>query len=383
MKQGAMIIFFSVVLVIYTAVNWYVFSRGMKALDATSAQKPFIWVYWIITSFFIIGQILERGNPGILSRIVSFIGSYWLAIFLYLLILVVAIDLIRIIQHLTHFIPQSLLSGIFQPQKLFIYTASLAFIIALAGFYNAKHPIIKEINLTIPKKDSQLNELKLVVVTDVHLGVLLQVRTAKRLANDINAQNPDLVIFGGDLVDHNPIPVIENNLGKYLEAIKAPMGIYAVAGNHEYIGHVEKSVNYFQKHGIEYIRDSIKTLENKLQIIGRNDRESKNYTGENRKSLDVIMQNSGSNLPSILIDHQPVEYTEAEKHNIDLMLSGHTHKGQLWPFGYITKMVFENDFGLIKKGNTTFYTSNGYGTWGPPVRTGNRPELIVFNIKFQ
>ncbi len=383
MKQGAMIIFFSIVTLVYGAVNYYVFSRGLTALDGTNFQSIYSWLYWIITSLFIIGQILERGNPGIFSRVISFIGSYWLAIFLYLLLTVVAIDLIRVIQHFTHFIPASMLEGILHPQKLFVYSASLALIISLVGFYNAKHPRIKEIDLTIPKRASELKNLKLVVATDVHLGVLLQVRTAKRLARDINAQNPDLVIFGGDLVDHNPVPVIENNLGKYLEAIKAPMGIFAVAGNHEYIGHVEKSVNYFDKHQIEYIRDTVKIIENKIQLIGRNDREGKNYTGETRKSLESLIKESDSNLPSILIDHQPVEYNKVSKNNIDLMLSGHTHRGQLWPFGYITRMVYENDFGLMKKANTTFYTSNGYGTWGPPVRIGNIPELVVFNIKLE
>jgi len=90
--------------------------------------------------------------------------------------------------------------------------------------------------------------------------------------------------------------------------------------------------------------------------------------------------NSNANLPSILLDHQPVEYNTVAKHGIDLMLSGHTHKGQLWPLSFITNAVFENHYGLLKKGTSWFYTSSGYGTWGPPVRIGNQPELVVFNI---
>jgi predicted MPP superfamily phosphohydrolase len=124
-------------------------------------------------------------------------------------------------------------------------------------------------------------------------------------------------------------------------------------------------------------------VQNVLLIAGRDDRDKARFDGKARKKMEEIIVNPNHQLPLILIDHQPVEYAQAEKMGVDLMVSGHTHKGQLWPFGFITRKIYENDFGLIQKGKTWFYTSSGYGTWGPPIRTGNRPEIVEIRVKLK
>jgi hypothetical protein len=101
-----------------------------------------------------------------------------------------------------------------------------------------------------------------------------------------------------------------------------------------------------------------------------------------RKNLVELLQWTNPETPSILLDHQPKNLFEAEDNSIDVQFSGHTHNGQLWPFNYITKAIFELSWGDLKKGTTNFYVSSGFGTWGPPVRTGNSPEVAVFNITF-
>ena len=384
MKQSTMTIFFAVFSILYFAVNWYVYSHGLRALEETNATKIFTWVYWILTASFIIGQVLERGNPGSFSRAISLSGSIWLAFFLYALLLVLSIDIIRLLNHFIHFIPESLTSGILSGKQIFIYSAIFLLSVTFYGYINAWNPRIKEVNVTLNKKQSTVDKLKVVFVSDVHLGVLIRNKKADQLLKDINAQHADLVLFGGDLVDHNPVPVVENDMGKYFQQINAPLGVYAVTGNHEFIGHVEISVNYFSEHGVSYLRDTLLTIENIIQIAGRDDRASANYNGNGRrKTIDELLKDATPDLPLLLLDHQPVEYDQAVSNSVDLMMSGHTHKGQLWPLGYITKSMFENDYGLYEKGKTLFYTSSGYGTWGPPVRTGNRPELVVFNITFQ
>ena len=380
MRQGAMIIIFSVFILLYGAVNWYVYSRGVKALEETNTTKIFTWIYWILTASFILGQFLERGNPGTFSRIISLSGSIWLAFFLYALLLVLAIDIVRLANHFFHFIPSGVLSG----KMLFIYGVTILLSITIYGYINAWNPRIKEVNISLNKKQSTADNLKVVFVSDVHLGVLLRNKKADQLLKDINAQNADLVLFGGDLVDHNPVPVVENDMGKYFQQINAPLGVYAITGNHEFIGHVEVSVNYFSEHGVTYLRDTIQTIAGIIQIVGRDDRSSAGYNSNGRrKTMEELLKDANPDLPLLLLDHQPVEYDFAKQLGVDLMMSGHTHKGQLWPLGYITKSMFENDYGLYEKEGTLFYTSSGYGTWGPPVRTGNRPELVVFNITFK
>lgn len=383
MKQSTMIILMVVVLLAVLGISWYMYSRGAKALEGNSMLPFFKWGFWILIATFFAGQFFERGNPGMAQIMISRIGSASLAFFLHLLLFILVVDLVRVFQHFFHFIPDSLTTGVFSGKMLFIYGISIASIATLGGFINASNPIVNEIDLTIDKKDSQRNSLKIVLATDVHLGVIRGEKHAKKLVHQINQQKPDLVIFGGDLVDHNPNPVMKFDMGTYFDQIHAPMGVFATTGNHEFMGKLDTTIDYFEKHGIEFIRDRIFTIKDIVHIIGRDDKDKLSSTGEARKSLESIMQESSSDLPTILIDHQPVEYDLAQKHGVDLMLSGHTHKGQLWPLSFITNQVYENHFGLMQKGTSWFYTSSGYGTWGPPVRTGNRPELVVFNITLQ
>lgn len=378
-----MIIFFSVVLIIYFSVSWYVYSRGTLALAGSGFQKAFKWAFWLMASTFIIGQILERGSPNAFARAVTLTGSLWLAFFLYALLFVVVVDFFRLLHHFFHVFPQSLTTGVLSGKMLFVYGVTIALVVATGGYFNAQHPRVREVNIEIPKKGAQRDSLRIVLATDVHLGVIWQKDRAQKLLHDINAQKPDLVIFVGDLVDHNPVPVVENDIGKCFEKIEAPLGVFATTGNHEFIGEADISIDYFTGHGVTYIRDSIYTIDNIVQLAGREDREKVNFTGIKRKTIDELLTAKTIDLPLLLLDHQPVEYDKVAAHGIDLMVSGHTHKGQLWPLGFLTRLVYENDFGLIKKGNTHFYTSSGYGSWGPPVRTGNRPELVVFNITFK
>lgn len=381
MKSYTIFIFFSIVSVIYFLVNWYVVSRGIKALEGSSYTNIFKWSYWLLVVSFIVGQILERGEPTLIGRVVTHIGSIWLSVFLYLLIFVVIVDIFRMINHFWHFFPEQISSITSNGKLLFATGWMIAFFITGIGYINARYPRINEVEIELDKSMIGSDEIKVVLASDIHMGAIIGKKRVREMVEKINSQNPDLVIFAGDLVDHNPLFVKSGNIGPEFLKIKAPMGVYAVAGNHEFIGHAEVSINYLQKYGIKYLRDTSILVDGKIQIIGRDDREKKQHEGNARKSFDEVIKGVNKELPTILIDHQPVEYSSAQNFGVDLMVSGHTHKGQLWPFGFVTKKVFENDYGLIRKGKTWFYTSSGYGTWGPPVRTGNRPELVVFKIK--
>lgn len=381
MKTYGIWIFFSIVSAVYFLVNWYVVSRGVKALEGASYTNIFKWAYWILAFSFIIGQILERGEPTLIARIITHIGSVWMAVFLYLLLFVIAVDLIRLLNLWLHFVPNPMFGFISNGRLLLIMAWILALSITAGGWLNARYPRLHEVEITIDKKIEGHNELKIVLATDIHMGAMIGKKRVSEMIDKINAQNPDIVLLAGDLVDHNPLFMKYENIGPEFLRLKSPMGIYAVAGNHEFIGHAEVSIDYLQQYGIQYIRDTLIDVQGVLQIAGRDDREKKQFEGKARKPIEVVLNNIKPNLPLILMDHQPVEYASAEKYGVDLMVSGHTHRGQLWPFGYITNAIFENDYGLMKKGKTNYYTSSGYGTWGPPVRTGNRPELVVFTVK--
>lgn len=380
MKPIQLIVFLTLVITIYGSAHWFVYIKGWKALADTNYQSLFTWIFWILASLFILGMFLERSNPGPISHAISLAGSLWLALFLYFLLFIALVELTRGIQHLSGIIPEIWLQSFLAPKKLFLTGLFSSILIVSVGYLNARFPVIKSINLAMSGYTTTQNQLKIVVASDVHLGGIIGKSKADKLVESINAQNPDLVLFAGDLVDHNPDPVIQENMGKAFEKIRSKHGVYAITGNHEYIGDAERTIQYFADHQIKYLRDTALTIPGLINIIGREDKDKSRFTGIARKSLSQLKSETDPQLPVILLDHQPVEYQEAHKQSINLMISGHTHKGQLWPFNYITNAVFENHYGLMKKGETSFYTSCGYGTWGPPVRIGNRPELVVFEI---
>ncbi len=131
------------------------------------------------------------------------------------------------------------------------------------------------------------------------------------------------------------------------------------------------------------LRDEVVTLPDGIQLVGRDDRDSRRMGGENNPhDLKVLTKDLDRSKPIIVMNHQPFHLDEAVEVGADLHLSGHTHDGQIWPFNYVTESIFELSWGLKQKGNTTFYVSSGFGSWGPPVRIGNSPEVVVFKLRF-
>ena len=283
------------------------------------------------------------------------------------------------IDYFIPFIPQNIIPQISNIKLGFIVVFVLSLLTTVYGYFNARNPIVNPVSVAIDKPLSK--DLKIVVVSDLHIGAIVSNTKIERLVREINAIQPDLVLIVGDLVDHNPRFAIKDEVGKQFLKLHPPMGIYAVTGNHEYIGDAEMSIEYLSKFGIQYLRDTSVSVQNQIIIAGREDKQMQYVTGKKRKPVSEILKGNSTDIPIILLDHQPVEYDKAVENGVDLMLSGHTHKGQMWPMNFITKAVFENHYGLYQKGKTWFYTSNGFGTWGPPIRVGNRPEIVLITLQ--
>ena len=168
-----------------------------------------------------------------------------------------------------------------------------------------------------------------------------------------------------------------------MKLLKSKYGFYGITGKHEYIGGVEPAVRYLTEHGITMLRDTAILVDGQFYIVGRDDRDKPRFTGKERKSLDDVMKGVDTSYPVILMDHQPFNLANSTRLGVDLQLSGHTHHGQIWPFNYITRAIYEISTGYRQIGNTHFYVSSGFGSWGPPIRLGNRPEIVVITLKFQ
>lgn len=376
--------FFSIAFLIYGLINFYLFLRGWETIPPTSNLKQLYLVVFLSLSLsFIAGRFLERVMLNWLSSTLVWIGSFWLAAMSYFVLVLLTIDLLRLINYLLPILPDALgraLDG--GGETLGIAVVGFVVLVVIGGTINAFHPRIKRLDLNISKNSHPLKDLNIVVASDIHLGTIVCRARLERIVGEINRLDPDIVLLPGDVVDEDLAPVIKQNLGETLRKIKSRYGVIAITGNHEYIGGVEEAVNYLVDHGITVLRDSSIRIAESIYVVGREDVSIKQFTGKKRKPLNEILTGVNGNLPIVLMDHQPLRLDDAASNGIDLQLSGHTHHGQLWPFNFITKAVYEISWGYKKKGDTHIYVSCGVGTWGPPVRTGNRPEIVNIRLSF-
>jgi predicted MPP superfamily phosphohydrolase len=303
---------------------------------------------------------------------------------LYLFLFILLIDILRGSNHFLNFFPSIITDNYEKSKFVFaILVTIFSIIIVIAGYVNASIFKINKFELSIPKTGINLKYLRIAMASDIHLGTIISNSHLENLVNSINNLKPDIILLAGDIVDEDLAPVIKNNLGETLTRLKSKYGTYAITGNHEYIGGVEEAVKYLSAHNITMLRDRAVKIDNLFYIVGREDRSTSQYNARKRKSLADILSGIDRNLPVILMDHQPFSLQEVAEANVDLQLSGHTHHGQLWPFNFITSMIFQVSAGYTRIGKTHFYVSSGFGTWGPPVRTTARPEIVDITINFK
>ncbi|UCE06713.1 MAG: metallophosphoesterase [bacterium] len=382
MKVLNFIIFFTIVLTIYGLANCYIFIRGWQVIPHLSRWRiPYLLLFVLLALSYIIGRILEKIWLSVASDIFVWIGSFWLGAFFYFFLIVLVIDFLRLINHwlpFFHFITQNYTK---LKQITMLASIGLVFLLLIIGYINACFPRIRQLNLSIPKP-ANIDSITIVAASDIHLGTIVGRKRFCKIVNKINKLNPDLILLPGDIVDEDLAPVIRENLGDALLQLKSKFGVYAVTGNHEYIGGVEAAVKYLREHGVTVLRDSVAEINESIYIVGREDRSIRQFNGKDRKKLPDLMRKVYKEFPVILMDHQPFGLNEAEENGFDLQLSGHTHHGQLWPLHFITKAVYEKSWGYLKKGSTHVYVSCGVGTWGPPVMLGSRPEILNISLAF-
>jgi len=380
----AFLIFFSIVLLIYGSINYYIYSRGMQSLPSGSMIRGiFPYVFWLLVATFVAGRVLEKVYLSELSDVLVWTGSFWLAGMLYFFLAVFFLDILRLINHFVPFFP-AFVTRDYAQFKLWLSggVTLTVILLVIAGHINTLHPVVRKLDLHIAKDANGMKEINAVVLSDIHLGTIINNGHFAKIVKKVQALNPDIILLAGDVLDEDLEPVLRQNIGETLRGLKAPLGVYAVMGNHEYIGGADPAYKYLTEHGLQVIRDSVVKINDSFYLVGREDRDKPRFSGKERLPLDQLIGMADTRFPVILMDHQPYYPELASELGVDLQLSGHTHHGQLWPLNFATRAIFTVSRGYKKIGNMHTYVSNGVGTWGPPVRIGNRPEIVHINIRF-
>lgn len=384
MRVSPFLIFFSIVLTVYGLLNYYIFRHAIYALPPLSKYTGlFTTLFVFLASSYIVGRILERVWQSWISDLLTWVGAFWLAAMLYFFLIVLVADIISLLGWMIPSLPSFLIHPTAELKTIYLYASvGIVGVLLLIGHINAVNPRIRYIDIQTGKKAQGMKEVTIVMASDIHLGTIIGPRRVSKLVNTINALKPDIVLLAGDIVDEDLKPVIRQNLGDALRKLSAPMGVYGIMGNHEYIGGAEAACKYLEEHGIKMLRDKVANINGMFYIAGREDRSMNTFAGKKRMTLDSLLAGLDRERPIILMDHQPFKLYEAEKQQVTLQLSGHTHDGQMWPLNYIIDAIYEVGMGEKQIGNTHYYVSPGFGSWGPPVRIGNRPEIAFIRLKF-
>ncbi len=378
-----MIIVFIIICLVFLLL-FYLFRRGWQAIPAGSPWRiVFAVVFPSGTLAFIAGRILERIGWVGTATVLVWVGSFWLALMLYFTLGAVLVDLLRLLHRWFHIFPAAVTANLPRARLIALgATLAVTALVVSLGFWNARNPQVRRLAVTIPKTVEGRTSLRIALASDIHLGALVGNSLVDDLVTTVTGLKPDLILLPGDIVDEDLEPVIRQDLGRQLLALRAPLGVYACTGNHEYIGGAEPAVRYLEAHGIRVLRDEAVALPGGIWLAGREDRMKGRFTGAERKPLAEVLRAVDRARPVILMDHQPFRLDDATRHGVDLQVSGHTHHGQLWPLSLITRSIYPISYGYGRIGGTQVYVSCGFGTWGPPVRVGNRPEIVLIEIAF-
>lgn len=388
-----MFLFLFLVLLVYTFVNVYVLFRITSLVTVTFPILNKSWVMGIFVALglsFFLYMAVFRNSRGIIPSVLSRASTSWLVVLLYGFLFFALFDLGKGLFHYFKIDFSKKLPIEWQTMVFYVFVMYMGNIFAW-GSYLARSTKVSHYTVKVDKKVQGLNKLRIIVATDIHLGQMMGRERLRKKILFINEQKPDIILFVGDVLDGELEPVLLQGSLEEFKALKSQYGVFAVLGNHEYYGlrskkgredALEHLINEFQKNGINVLKDEAKLIEDSFYVVGRQDIQSQQVFERKRTALEDLFRYVDVNKPVILMDHQPIETDAVANMGVDLQLAGHTHRGQLWPFNYITQRIFKKDYGLLVTGKTHLIVSSGLGTWGPVVRLGSRSEIVQIDMQF-
>ena len=352
----------SIISIIFFGANFLAYRALLSAFAIQNVHER-LWIgilFAVLSGGFILTLVLEKYSADIFTRTWYVVSAAWTGTFVYVLFAAIIFDISKL------FLNRPQIFG----QCLFV----IAFGIGVYGIVHAKKIFIKKMQISIPNLPQAWKGRTVVWMSDLHLGSIYRTRFAKKFTRISNSLSPDVVFIGGDLYDgtHAPDPY---KLAAPLSELTSKFGIFYITGNHEEFGSPKPFIDVVQKLGFTILNDEKKEIDG-VQIVGVD--YSNSSKRENFKNvLEKIQINKA--MPSILLKHEPRDLDVAEQAGISFQISGHTHKGQQWPFGYLAKRMYKKYFyGLnqYEKSTMQVLVSSGVGGWGPPVRVGSDCEII-------
>jgi predicted MPP superfamily phosphohydrolase len=369
--------FHTIATLAFVIPNVYLILRIGQLFINKGYRFQYALIYLFIVAIYPFVSFISAGKSGIVYDIFSWIASYYLPFYLYMFLSVLIFDIFLLVNWPLKLVQtEKMKSTRFKVTGL-LAISSISAGVVFAGAVNFNTIRTTNYHIEIPGKSSDIDHLKIAFASDFHLKQQTDIHFVERFVATIAAIQPDLMIYGGDIVEGRGEGSKMDRIAQLLSEIHAKYGVYAVLGNHESYG-VQAKGHFFGKAGMQSLCDSIAIIGHSFNLAGRFD----NRYMERKTTVDLLKSVNDS-MPVILIDHRPTDIEENSKTVADIQFSGHTHNGQLFPLNLILENIYRLSWGYEKIGHTHFFVSSGIMLWGPPVRTTGKSEIMVVNVDFK
>ncbi len=375
-----MVLFLSVFITLYGSLHFYAFRKAWGAFRFHKGVGILLGLFMGGMVFCpIMVRVLERQGMDFMARILAYAGYTWMGFLFLFVATAFCLDVCRGLGFLI-FRAKGRRPGNrkLSPKAVFFMALGVALVLGLYAQIEAISIRTEYLVIKTPKIPKEVGRLRIVQISDVHLGLIVGEWRLSRILDVVAAANPDILVSTGDLLD-GQIDGIEV-LAKAFQEIKPPLGKYAVNGNHEYYVGIERGRNFCKDAGFILLSDETVDIPGAVVVVGVDDPAARRFGLSGKATEPQLLSSLPKDRFILLLKHRPM-LNPLAGNLFDLQLSGHTHRGQIFPFTLIIKMLYPIDSGLLNLENGSFlYVNRGSGTWGPPMRFLAPPEVTVIDL---
>ena len=352
----------------------YVCLRIRSLFPSKPLKNVWTALFVLLAAAYPVAETFSHRAGGGLGLLVL-LGYYALPLLLYLIMTVLVVDAVVGLLRLARIVSrETVRTPRFKARRLAV-SLVLPVLVVAWGAVNHRLLRVKEYRVELPRRSAAAQELTVVFMSDLHFRDLTSNRFLDELVEKVNRENPDLILFGGDLFEGDRQGEDMTRYEQAFRRMSARYGLFGASGNHEGFRHGGFD-GVIERSGIRLLPDEAVPIDEALLLAGLRDphREAGKPVGE------VMAAAPRHDLPVILLVHQPVGFDAARAAGVDIQLSGHTHHGQLFPVNLITAWEYDLSWGHLERGGAHLFVTSGVQGWGPPVRTVGRSEILVLHL---
>lgn len=363
---------------IYGSFHCYAYIKTRAVLPITGWRHLVAWLFILmLVTMPVSTRLLEHSGYEVFAMITAYLGYSWMGYLFFFVSAALLMDTLGVIYVSVRWVSRSPARWPFSKKLAFWLPALIALISCIYGVFEAGNIQIETVTLTTDKLPNERDRIRIAQISDLHLGLIVRENKLKKVAGKIQEINPDLLVSTGDLVDGQLAKL--NGLTEIFQQISPPYGKFAVTGNHEFYVGINQSQEFTRKAGFRLLRGESVQIEDWLTIAGLDDQVAVRMglgDDENGRLFDTVSPDTFV----LLLKHRPTVNPDNTKH-VNLQLSGHIHKGQIFPFNLLVQLVYPVPIGLSHPAEDySLYVSRGTGTWGPPFRVLSPPEITVIDL---